>query len=452
MYDIFRNNINNFYQINMTNDVDPVVRNEAMTNSDKIQYASDRVQAQLRDYLRRRAENDFTEQPNFSGIHPSLINPNPILENYGGTENSLQGNTLDFDDRYGENSYEMSPARKGFNHLYEDITALDGKYNHPDNGITPPDDIRAIGEILSGDDLSYPLELKIRYDIALRAGLLQSQSEDGIPLERIIRELDEKYPFINTLVEVVDQDGTFYQNNPDIAARVVAYDMYVDALYEQDETNEPNKDFEIEKTTSWIDELPEDLKTTGRKVEAMSVASGILDGLMMDGRDPVNDFTDEEIRRYIDLHSYTAFGHERDLSEEDLKLIKRAGEYYNREGAKFGINMTEGGFNTTDDTIVNETVLDNLLKPSVIALAAKKRGNNFPVIKFLNKLRDNPHVRGHIRDIHMASLEDALLDDEPGMGLIISLSRQNDSYPGLGKAALRVGRVYESLMGDNEVS
>lgn len=188
----------------MTNDVDPVVRNEAMTNSDKIQYASDRVQAQLRDYLRRRAENDLTEQPNFSGIHPSLINPNPILENYGGTENSLQGNTLDFDDRYGENSYEMSPARKGFNHLYEDITALDGMYNHPDNGITPPEDIRAIGEILSGDDLSYPLELKIRYDIALRAGLLQSQLEEGIPLERIITELDEKYPFINTLVEVVD--------------------------------------------------------------------------------------------------------------------------------------------------------------------------------------------------------------------------------------------------------
>jgi hypothetical protein len=33
---------------------------------------------------------------------------------------------------------------------------------------------------------------------------------------------------------VVDQKGTFYQDNQDIAARVVAYDMFVDALNEND--------------------------------------------------------------------------------------------------------------------------------------------------------------------------------------------------------------------------
>ena len=145
--------------------------------------------------------------------------------------------------------------------------------------------IRDRTDIIPGDDLSQALDLKIRYDIALRAGLVQRQFDEGIPLEEIIKDLHEKYPFINTLIDVVDQKGTFYQDNQDLAARVVAYDMFIDALNENNSLQEDYYDEEINKDTSWIDKLPENLRTNGRKIEAMSVASEILDGMMLEDRD-----------------------------------------------------------------------------------------------------------------------------------------------------------------------
>ena len=437
----------------MTIDSDGVGKNETFANSDNVQLASDRVHDHLSDYLRKREEIDLTGPITTSGIHPSLINPNPILENYGGRENCLPGNTLDFEDKSTDTSYEMSPARRGFHYLFEDITALNAMYN-ADNGVVPADDIRVIGDIIPGDDLSQALDLKIRYDIALRAGLVQRQFDEGIPLEEIIKDLHEKYPFINTLIDVVDQKGTFYQDNQDLAARVVAYDMFIDALNENNSLQEDYYDEEINKDTSWIDKLPENLRTNGRKIEAMSVASEILDGMMLEDRDP-NDITDEDIRRYIGEHTYTAFGGLHNLSEADVNLIKRAAHHYNSEGSRFGIvkrDKTEGGgFYTTDDTIVNGIVLDNILRPSIIARAAKQRGNNFPVLKFLNKLRDDTRG-GHLPDIHLDSLEEALLDDEPGMGLINALSKQDSSSQEFSDAVLRAGRVYKRLMSDKDVS
>jgi hypothetical protein len=190
------------------------------------------------------------------------------------------------------------------------------------------------------------------------------------------------------------------------------------------------------------------------KIEAMSVASEILDGMMLDDRDP-NDITDEDIRRYIGEHTYTAFGGLRNLSEADVNLIKRAAHHYNSEGSRFGIvkrDKTEGGgFYSTVDTIVNENVLDNILRPCIIARAAKQSGNNFPVLSFLNKLRDDSRG-GHLPDIHLASLEEALLDDEPGMGLINAVSRQDSSSQEFSDAVLRAGRVYKRLMSDKDVS